>query len=126
MSYYVRRTGTREDLLTGAQVDRSGWTGPIDDAQAEREAEAWRSAGWTATVEPDSPAIRAEVRAWEQAQAASWKDSTDPSQRRRYWESVHGGEKCECCGAVVDEPHFDPDSGLCDDCSDYNASRVVL
>jgi hypothetical protein len=35
-------------------------------------------------------------------------------------------ETCERCDATVDESHFDPDCGLCDDCSDHNASRVVL
>jgi hypothetical protein len=56
MSSYVRR----------AKDGRQGWTGPIrSDRQAQREAQAWTDAGWTATVEPSTPEIRAEVRKWE-------------------------------------------------------------
>jgi hypothetical protein len=56
MSFYVSRS----------TVDRQGWTGPIrSQAQAHREARAWRDAGWTAHVEPSTPEIRREVRAWQ-------------------------------------------------------------
>lgn len=94
--YYVRRTGTRVDLLTGVVIDRSDWTGPIDDKeQAEREALAWRTAGWTATVERANDEVRAQVEEWEKERVESWHDSCDPSQRERYWQSVratHEGE----------------------------------
>jgi hypothetical protein len=45
---------------------RVGWVGPIRSAaQADREVAAWTSAGWTAAKYPTSPAIRAEVAAWQ-------------------------------------------------------------
>lgn len=62
MSAYVKRTNP--------ETDRVGWTGPIrNDKQAEREATAWRDAGWAAEVHPSTPEIRAQVRAWEKAKA---------------------------------------------------------
>lgn len=70
MSFYVRRSGTHTDPFTGQASPRAGWTGPISsETQAGKEAEAWRSIGWTATVEPSTPEIRAEVRAWEKARS---------------------------------------------------------
>jgi hypothetical protein len=40
MSFYVKRNTDSRD----------GWTGPIrSERQANREASAWRDAGWTAT-----------------------------------------------------------------------------
>jgi len=60
MSFYVKRERT----------NRIGWTGPIRSAkQAEREAQAWRNAFWTATVLPSSPEVRKQVRAWERGVA---------------------------------------------------------
>lgn len=60
MSYWVRRTN--------ADTGRDSWTGPIRSAaQVEREAAAWRSAGWAAEVLRSSPEVRAAVRAWEKA-----------------------------------------------------------
>jgi hypothetical protein len=56
-SFYVRR-------LT--PLGRLGWTGPIRSRrQAEREAQAWRDAGWFADVLPNTPDVRAQVRAWQ-------------------------------------------------------------
>lgn len=58
MSYYVKRTAAA----------RQSWTGPIrSEKQADREATAWREAGWVAEVVPSSAAVRAEVRSWEKA-----------------------------------------------------------
>lgn len=34
--------------------------------------------------------------------------------------------ECERCGKTVPDEHFDHDAGLCDDCTDNNAGRVVL
>lgn len=51
--------------------ERKGWTGSMhggglrSQALAEREAQAWRAEGWTASVEESTAAVRAEVRAWE-------------------------------------------------------------
>lgn len=85
-NFYVRRSGVREDLLTGQPVARNGWTGPIEGREnADREAEAWRACGWTATVEP-ATAVCDEVTAWEDAAIAAMKDSPDPGQRRRWRE----------------------------------------
>jgi hypothetical protein len=43
------------------------------------------------------------------------------------YEDDEAGHTCERCGAQnVPDGNFDPDCGLCDDCTDYNASRVVL
>lgn len=68
MSWYVHREGTREDLLTGEPVPTAGWVGPIRSrAQAEKEKEAWESAGHTATVEESTAEVVAKVRAWEKA-----------------------------------------------------------
>lgn len=62
MSAYVKRTNPQ---------GRVGWTGPIrSDRQAQREADAWLDAGWEAEVHPSTPAVKAEVRAWEKAKAA--------------------------------------------------------
>ena len=56
-SFYVRR-------LT--PLGRLGWTGPIRSRrQAEREAQAWRDAGWFADVLPNTPDVRTQVRAWQ-------------------------------------------------------------
>ena len=57
-SFYVRRT----------RWDRGvGWTGSIRSlAQAMREADAWRDAGWEAQVLPNVPEVRERVRVWEQ------------------------------------------------------------
>lgn len=32
MSFYVRRSATRTDLITQEVTERSGWIGPIDSA----------------------------------------------------------------------------------------------
>jgi len=57
-SFYVHRT----------RGDREGWTGPIrSQRQADREAAAWREAGWAATVHPSTPETKRRVRAWERA-----------------------------------------------------------
>jgi hypothetical protein len=62
MSFYVKRV--RQD-------GRIGWTGPIRSAnQVQREATAWRNAGWSATVEPSTPEVRKQVREWERAKLA--------------------------------------------------------
>lgn len=54
---------------------REGWVGSIrSPAQAEREAAAWRQAGWEATVHPTSPQVRARVRAWEKRAKGSLVD----------------------------------------------------
>ena len=54
-----------------ADRPRSSWTGPIAGReQADREADAWntqRDGSWRATVEPDTPEVRAQVKAWEQS-----------------------------------------------------------
>jgi len=56
MSFYVKRE----------RDGRIGWTGPIRSArQVQREADAWRSVGWTATVEQSTPEIRKQIREWE-------------------------------------------------------------
>jgi len=53
--FYVRR-------LT--PLGRLGWTGPIRSRrQAEREAQAWRDAGWFADVLLNTPDVRAQVGA---------------------------------------------------------------
>lgn len=36
------------------------------------------------------------------------------------------GYRCERCNTLAPDEHFDHDCGLCDDCVDYNASRVVI
>jgi hypothetical protein len=60
-SFYVRRS-------IGARI---GFTGSIrSEAQAHREAQAWRDCGWTAEVVPNTAELRAEVRAWERASRA--------------------------------------------------------
>ena len=57
MSNYVKRTN-----ING----REGWVGPIRSArQAENEAHAWRTAGWTAEVLPATPEVKAGVKAWQ-------------------------------------------------------------
>ncbi len=86
-AYYVHRTGTREDLLSGTPIHTEGWTGPIDDPhQAEREAAAWRSVGHEAIVHLDTAATRARVAAWEDALVDGWRDSNDRYQRDRWRE----------------------------------------
>lgn len=61
--FYVRRNQTGRT--------RSSWTGPLFSRDAaEYEAQAWNDRpelGWTATVEPATPAIEAEVSDWERA-----------------------------------------------------------
>lgn len=48
--------------------ERTAWTGPIrSPRQAGKEADAWRSVGWDAEVVPSTPAVRAEVRAWQKS-----------------------------------------------------------
>lgn len=60
MSYYVKRS------RPGVVGTKRGWTGPIrSERQAHRERAAWTEAGWEAEVVPSSPAVRAEVRKWE-------------------------------------------------------------
>ena len=50
---------------------RHGWVGPIRSArQAEREAQAWRDADWSAEVLTSTPEVRAQVRAWEREKLA--------------------------------------------------------
>ena len=57
MSCYVQRT---------SPAGRPGWTGPIRSSrQAQREAAAWQSIGWTAEVVVSTPEVKAAVRAWE-------------------------------------------------------------
>lgn len=62
MSFYVERA---------TPDGRTSWTGPIRSAdQVEREAEAWRSAGWTAVVRPATDEVRSIVRKWQKAKSA--------------------------------------------------------
>lgn len=57
-SFYVRRV----------RGDRIGWTGPIrSHRQVKRERAAWIEAGWEATIHESTPAVRAEVRAWQRS-----------------------------------------------------------
>ena len=70
-SFYVRR-------LT--PLGRLGWTGPIRSRrQAEREAQAWRDAGCLADVLPNTPDVRAQVRAWQRL--------GEEERRRRGWDA---------------------------------------
>lgn len=63
MSYYVKRSDPPH-----GDASRIGWVGPIPSgAQAHKEADAWRSAGWRAQVVESTPAVHAEVRAWQRA-----------------------------------------------------------
>lgn len=90
-TFYVHRTMTDEDY-----GPREGWHGPLDGrAHADREADAWRSCGWTATVLPDNADTRGQVSAWETRTVMSWKDSTDPSQRARYFEALTAEREAE-------------------------------
>lgn len=56
---------------------RTGWTGSMHGgglrsrALAEREAQAWRDAGWDAEVVESTPEVLAEIRAWEREKAAA-------------------------------------------------------
>lgn len=63
MSYYVRRHRTTSTA--------DSFTGPIrTERQAQREAAAWNDSTegeWVATVEPSTPTLRAEIRAWEKS-----------------------------------------------------------
>lgn len=74
--YYVRRT--RRENWEGCDPDalrRGGqpwkcagyvsWTGPLPAARASREAAAWDESGWDTEVLPDSPDVRAQVKAFE-------------------------------------------------------------
>jgi hypothetical protein len=73
MSYYVKRTRpARADDNLRRVVDgiKIGWTGPIrSERQAGRETAAWQDAGWTAELVKSTPAVRAEVRAWQKESA---------------------------------------------------------
>jgi hypothetical protein len=58
MSYYVKRR--KFEWLAPS------WTGPIRASkQADKEASAWRDAGWLAEVIPSSVSVRREVNAWQ-------------------------------------------------------------
>jgi hypothetical protein len=58
VTFYVVRT----------KDGRTSYTGSIRSRQrVEREAAAWRDAGWEAKVEPTSPELRAKIRAWERS-----------------------------------------------------------
>ena len=58
MSAYVKRS----------RDGRTGWTGPIrSPKQVQKEAAAWRDAGWSAEVVDSTPETRAAVRAWQKA-----------------------------------------------------------
>lgn len=73
MSFYVYRTREARADDVPALVDpvvgrKVGWTGPIrSERQAEREAQAWREAGHSATVEPSTPDVRKRARTWQRA-----------------------------------------------------------
>jgi hypothetical protein len=87
MDFYVYREGFHENLITGERTQRVGWTGPISsEEQAGREAAAWTAVGWTAVVHPDTVEVRARLAAWEESRVDGWRDSTDPTQRRRWHE----------------------------------------
>lgn len=68
MSYYVKRTALRTYHTGVRQVTRGdvGWTGSIRSLrQARREQKAWEETGnWRAEVLDNTPAVRAQVRAW--------------------------------------------------------------
>jgi hypothetical protein len=56
-SYYVRRVSAG---------GREGYVGSLRPlSRAEREAQAWREAGGSAEVLPNTPDVRTAVRAWE-------------------------------------------------------------
>lgn len=59
--YFVRRTHP--------ETGRVGFTGPLPASRVDREAQAWKDAGWAAEVAEATPEVRAEVRAWERAKA---------------------------------------------------------
>ena len=42
-----------------------GYTGPLSEAQARREQDAWSEAGWAATLLPSTPEVRRAVREWQ-------------------------------------------------------------
>jgi hypothetical protein len=68
MSFYVKRSCVHEFDTSGAAVNRQGWTGPIrSEHQAQREVDAWRTAGWTAELVAATPAVKSEVRTWQLA-----------------------------------------------------------
>lgn len=55
----------------GDPLPKVGWVGPLPSrSNAEREAAAWISAGWSAEVKVGTPAVRAEVRTWQRAARA--------------------------------------------------------
>ena len=57
-SFYVKRE----------RGGREGWVGPIRSArQAQREVDAWESAGWSAEARPSSVEVKAQVRSWQAA-----------------------------------------------------------
>jgi hypothetical protein len=59
--YYVRRW-----IPVDAEAIRTGWTGPLDTAgQADREAEAWNTSGWTAERVEATPEVTEQVDAWQ-------------------------------------------------------------
>lgn len=60
-AYWIRRSKGERQGWTGSQ--RGGGLRSL--ALAEREAQAWRDEGWTATIEGSTAEIRAEIRAWE-------------------------------------------------------------
>jgi hypothetical protein len=56
-SFYVQRS---------TPLGRVGWTGPIRSRRrAEREAQAWRDAGWTAEVLANTPGVLRRVGEWQ-------------------------------------------------------------
>jgi hypothetical protein len=60
-SFYVRRE----------RDGRDGWVGPLrTEHRAEREAAAWRDAGWAAEVHDNISATLAAVKAWQRKVAA--------------------------------------------------------
>lgn len=66
-SFFVKRTRLETDGPLAGQV-RTGWVGPLPtEPRANREADAWRTAGWSAEVLPFTLALRAEVTAWQRA-----------------------------------------------------------
>jgi hypothetical protein len=67
MAFYVRRSNGGREAFTGS-LAASRWGGNGDGGglsreAADREAQAWRDAGWTATVEQSTAELRAEIRA---------------------------------------------------------------